>query len=826
MTIPLSDLKSESMSLRTKLYISPVIIFSLLILSYCEKPERIFKLTTQETTDKDVTCESVVLKGELIDIGTKPITDHGFVISESGTPTLGISREIALGKVISKGVFKDSISGLVKNTKYYFRAYIIVNGEEKYAETRFFKTKDIQPPVITAGTVRVLDQTSASLDCEVTSDGGEPSVIRGLCWDWQNPNPTITTAVDTSINGNGKGVFTGKMTGLVPRTRYYVRAYAINSKGISYNSADIIFKTYAVPQVTTTAISGLSNTGAISGGEVTDDGENEITARGVCWGTTNLVSADLTTKTSDGTGKGIFISNLTGLTPLTKYYLRAYATNRFGTNYGDIITFTTTKNADATTNPALPVLNTTATLNGTVNANSFTTTVSFEYGTSTLYGSTIAAAESPVTGSTPGAVTATLTGLTPGTIYHFRVKAVNSGGTSYGDDVSLITTQPPAGTTEAATLINTYGATLNGSVNVYNLLSTVTFEYGLTNTYGTEIPAVPGTVSGNLLTNISAVISGLTPSTAYHYRIKASNSGGTSYGNDLTFTTLAPPAIADYDGNIYNVVKIGTQYWMKENLKVTHFSNGDLIPTPFSTATSSLCWYYNNESAYKDMFGGLYNTLAVSDVKNLCPTGWHTSTDEEWAALIDFLGGPLVAGGELKETGTSHWLSPNTGATNSSGFTMLPGGYMDGSFHAINQNATFVTSQWHSGSGFYCRDVYGTDIVINRWSAWLASRSVRCIKGELALTETTSALFITTSSTTLFGKINPNGATTNVYFEYGTTSSYGSTASAGTFSGAVPVNATADLTGLSAGTTYHYRIKAVNSGGTSYGIDQIFSTTP
>lgn len=140
--------------------------------------------------------------------------------------------------------------------------------------------------------------------------------------------------------------------------------------------------------------------------------------------------------------------------------------------------------------------------------------------------------------------------------------------------------------------------------------------------------------------------------------------------------------LSDVDGNQYKVVKIGNQVWMAENLKVTHYNDGTRIPYNITEAVPGYCYYNSDSSTYKDIYGALYNFPAVSTHK-LCPTGWQVPSESEWRTLITFLGGDLVAGGKLKETGTTHWNSPNTGATNETGFTALPGGKMHGPFSQI-----------------------------------------------------------------------------------------------------------------------------------------------
>lgn len=144
-----------------------------------------------------------------------------------------------------------------------------------------------------------------------------------------------------------------------------------------------------------------------------------------------------------------------------------------------------------------------------------------------------------------------------------------------------------------------------------------------------------------------------------------------------------PNAIKDGDGNTYTSVTIGTQTWLVENLRTTKYNDGSSVPfvtddvaweNLSNTGSPGCCWYENNEAANKSTYGALYNWHAVHTGK-LCPTGWHVPSDEEWTALITYLGGENEASGKLREAGTAHWNSPNSDATNSSGFTALPAGF-------------------------------------------------------------------------------------------------------------------------------------------------------
>jgi uncharacterized protein (TIGR02145 family) len=175
--------------------------------------------------------------------------------------------------------------------------------------------------------------------------------------------------------------------------------------------------------------------------------------------------------------------------------------------------------------------------------------------------------------------------------------------------------------------------------------------------------------------------------------------------------------VSDIDGNTYNVVIIGTQVWMAEALKTTKYNDGTPIPlVTDNTAWTNLttpgyCWYNNDSATYAPTYGALYNWYTVN-TGNLCPTGWHVPFDYEWTILITYLGGEDIAGGKLKEAGTTHWLSPNTGATNESGFTALPNGYrsaVSGDFRSIGEtgggrSATDNEDAVGTGWGMYYLD--------------------------------------------------------------------------------------------------------------------------
>lgn len=195
--------------------------------------------------------------------------------------------------------------------------------------------------------------------------------------------------------------------------------------------------------------------------------------------------------------------------------------------------------------------------------------------------------------------------------------------------------------------------------------------------------------------------------------------------------------ITDIDGNVYHSVIIGNQEWMVENLKTTKYRNGDPIPiiidtTQWTNLTSGAYCNYNNDTSNVTAYGRLYNWYAVNDSRNIAPAGWHVPSDADWTTLITFLGDSAVAGGKLKEADTTHWRSPNVGATNDSGFTALPGGYRaapTGRFYHI-RNLGF----WWSATESNLADAWDiyldyNEVYVHRnYNTKTYGFSVRCVK--------------------------------------------------------------------------------------------------
>ena len=293
------------------------------------------------------------------------------------------------------------------------------------------------PPVVTTTTVSAITHTGATSGGNVTSDGGAEVTARGVCWN-TSADPTILNS--KTSDGKGTGSFTSTLSQLTPGTPYYLRAYATNEAGTGYGNP-VTFTTSSITLATviTTGVS-VTGTTAVVGGNITSDGGGQITARGICWGK-NATPTINDNKTTEGNGTGTYSSTITGLSSGETYHARAYATNSAGVAYGDGVSFVATGDKpSATTQDATPISGSEAYLTGIVNPNWSQTVVTFEYGLTTSYGQTVTANPGPLNADNSDyGVYANIEGLLPGTTYHFRVKAVNSLGTTYGADKTFTT---------------------------------------------------------------------------------------------------------------------------------------------------------------------------------------------------------------------------------------------------------------------------------------------------------------------------------------------------------------------------------------------------
>ncbi len=358
--------------------------------------------------------------------------------------------------------------------------------------------------------------------------------------------------------------------------------------------------------------------------------------------------------------------------------------------------------------------------------------------------------------------------VTAGSTYTYRVYSYNSVGPSLGYSNPITVTIPTAVTLPTLTSTAVSGITINAAATG----GTITSDGGApitargvvwSNLPNPTIDLATKTTDGTGIGTFTSAISGLNPNWDYHVRAYATNSAGTAYGNEITFTTLQNstainvpgPSVTDIDDNIYTSVTICNQTWTKSNLNVSKYTDGTPIPqvtdpTQWANLTTGAWCYYENITANGTKYGKLYNWCAVAGIydvasannpalrKKLAPTGWHVPTDAEWSSLINCLdpnadGGnnvPNIAGGKMKATGTSLWISPNTDATNESGFTALPGGcrYTNGAFDYIGYRCFWWSSSEGDITVLVC-NLHTNNGYANRYGQFKTyGFSVRCLR--------------------------------------------------------------------------------------------------
>jgi hypothetical protein len=371
-----------------------------------------------------------------------------------------------------------------------------------------------------------------------------------------------------------------------------------------------------------------------------------------------------------------------------------------------------------------------AKLNGKVNPKGLSTTVTFEYGTTTSYNSSITAAQSPIKMEGIYDVSADISGLTIGAIYHYRVKAENSHWTVYSRDLEFEYGHSPSVTTLAVKNSRSFGATLNGNVNAYGLPTIVTFEYGTTKSYGKEVTSKQNPVIGNNSANVSAEITGLTIGTTYHYRAKAENSFITVYGGDIEFEYGYPPIVASLEAT---------------NLTTTSTTlNGTVNASGLPTIVT---FEYGTTTSYGQEITPAQNQVTGNSITNV-------SADISGLTLCS----------------TYHFR--------------------------VKAENSFET-------------VYSSD------------KEFKC--GLPPVVASLEATNLTSTTATLNGYVSANSSSSVVTFQYGLTSGYGleMTPEQNPVGDDI-TEISRDISDLTPCAIYHFRVKAENSCGTSYGNDSTF----
>lgn len=308
-----------------------------ILIAACTKENSDVRLDPKLSTSQvmNVKADAATVVGFVVASGSG-FSERGVCYNTDPQPTVA-NNKVVFDSVSNKATFTVELNGLDYTTKYYVRAYATGENGTIYGEEMSFTTPVALPALTTAEITSVLANTAMG-GGNVTDWGGGDVTARGVCFGME-ANPTV--ANDTTVDGNGTGEFTSMLSGLRGKTLYYARAYATNSAGTGYGP-EVSFTTLPdVPTVSTTAVTGVTKTEAVSGGMVSYNGGEAVTQRGLVWGMSENPTINDNVIVDNEADTGSYVSNLSGLEKNTTYHVRAFATNTIGTGYGEDISFTT-----------------------------------------------------------------------------------------------------------------------------------------------------------------------------------------------------------------------------------------------------------------------------------------------------------------------------------------------------------------------------------------------------------------------------------------------------------------------------------------------------
>ena len=557
-----------------------------------------------------------------------------------------------------------------------------------------------------------------------------------------------------------------------------------------------------LPVVISDSVNQIKSTSAQINGRITNDWGDIYTLRGFCYSDTTNPTINNDT-VSSGRGIGTYSATISGLNPLTTYYVRSFARNDLGISYGSEVSFRTSQLAVGDFYGGGYVVN-----------------------IDTLTRTGLVCAPTDTGWHVWGCMGTNIIGTS---------SALGSGQNNTNLILAGCGARPIAASVCADLVLNGYDDWFLPSSQELLLAYTRLRPMNIGN-------LGPGNYTSTQIN--SDLVNDVNTSGGFigiiGQAFKWQNSGVRPF-RYFTLPSLlqcGSSTVTDIDGNVYNTVLIGNQCWTQSNLKTSKYRNGDTIPTGLSNSawqytTSGAYAIYNNDSVNDGLYGKLYNHYAATDSRGLCPTGWHVPSDGEWTTLENQLGGSSVTGGALKSTALQPtpggWNLPNTGATNSSGFTALPGGRraFNGGIDGMFSNGYWWSTLVNSGSSAQYRYLsYNSSNVFSYNFDRASGFSVRCLKNTLPQVNTTSVTNVTSSTALVTGEVISEGGDQNTTrgFCY-------STASNPTLSNYTTMNGTGigiysgTLMNLIPSTTYYIRAYATNSLGTSYGSELNFTSS-
>jgi len=704
------------------LLVGIAIILVFLIYS-CLPFERVSKVNTDSYDN--LTTNSCFVKGTIVDICDEGIIQHGHCWSINPNPIVSKDKT-ELGTRDITGEYVSNLMNLAPGKKYYVKAYVIDKEGEHYGREINFTTLSLPVPA-----------APSNLNAEPVS-----KFQINLSWSDNSDNESGFQLERSSDGVNwseiatvGAGINTFQNVGLSAASKYYYRVRAFNPGGNSDYSNTVNATTFS--DIPVPAAPTYPGADAESSSQITinwmDNADNEegyIIERsgdGTNWEIIDTVGA--------GAATGVMNYRDTGLLPSTDYYYRVRAYNAGGNSDPS-----STVNATTFSDDEIPVAPTDLAAEA---ISSSQINLYWQDNSNNEEGFKILRSLDGINWDTIDIVgmDATVysnTGLENFGPYFYRVISFNGAGNSIpSNPIEVIACIEPTVTTLGMVNPGTTFATLVGNVISPTYPAIITFEYGtsLDYEYSITLDEFPVITDMETPAEISHVVTDLLPNTPYNFRIKAVNCGGEDVGDNFVFIT-DPNEVYDANDNVYGVIRIGSQLWMRENLKATLTMDGSgpvpLITdgTEWSNLTSpGYCWY-NNDERYKDVYGALYNWYAVNE-EELCPINMHIATEGDWRILTNYLGGESFAGGMMKEEGFDHWEVPNLDANNINGFTALPGGHRTnfGEFSEVRLGGYWWTSSENSEFDAWMRAAkYDTGELFRFNNSKTYGYSVRCVR--------------------------------------------------------------------------------------------------
>jgi hypothetical protein len=815
-------------------------LFTLFFFISCSKSlERINPLdgktlaTISGTTVSNIAATTASVSTTISGDGKASISNKGVVWSTTSGPTIALSTRTNDGVGVI-GNFNSNLTSLIPFTNYYIRSYATNIVGTAYGPETQFRTLAATPALTTITANNILS-TSANSGGNISSDNGSAVTARGVVWN-TIASPTIDLATKTK-DSTGKGAFVSALKPLLPGKLYYARAYATNAIGTAYGN-EIQFTTTAIaPTVTTADVSSILTTSATSGGNVTSDGGSTVTARGVVWSTSTAPTITLTTKTIDGSGPGTFVSSITSLTAGKTYYVRAYATNSIGTSYGSELSFSAVSlPASVSTRSISNITATTATSGGNVTSDGggLVTARGVVWGTTTA--PTIALSTKTTDGTGIGAYTSLLTSLLPATTYYVRAYATNSSGPAYGLETSF-TTEPTTPTVTTTALTNITAISATGGGNISSDGGGLVTARGVV--WGTStLPTISLSTRTNDGGGTGAFISsmkGLSTNTKYYVRAYASNSAGTSYGDETTFTTL-------------NNLPILVTNDVTSITATTAVLNGNVTADAGSAVTQKgIVWAMTTGPNISSNLGNLTVGSGLGSIA-VVPTGLTPGATYYVKAYATNNNGTAY-GNEVtfKTLSTNPSILTST-PSNVTGSTALAGGYniYDGGSAVTAKGVVWSTSTGPTvalatkstdgtGTTSFTTTVPSLSPVTRYYiRAYVTTSFATAYGPEISFLttanpptlSTVAISSITSTSASSGGTITSNGlGTITAKGVVWSTSTQPTIAlSTKTSNGSGDANYTSSITGLAPVTKYYVRSYATNSGGTGYGAEVSFTT--